>query len=92
MSHPPDFAEAANSLAGVGTGIPSLARNGVLAAIMGIGKHFSLAPTRRNRSIELAQDISQLGDRSLRVDSFEMGKETTRNKFRALRSADLLGG
>jgi hypothetical protein len=70
------FVGSADSLAGVGTGIPSLGGNGVLTAIMGKGKCFSLALTRCYRSIALAQDISQLGDRSLRVDSFEIGKET----------------
>jgi hypothetical protein len=86
------FAGSADSLAGVGTGIPSLAGNGLLTAIMGKGKRFSLALTRRNRSIAIAQDTSQLGDRSLRVDPFEIGKETTRNKIGSLRSRDLLGG
>jgi hypothetical protein len=44
--------------------------------MMGKGKLFPLALTRLYQSIALAHDISQLGDRSLRMDSFEIGKET----------------
>jgi hypothetical protein len=44
-----------------------LGRNGVLTAMMGKGRLFALALTRRYQSIALAHDISQPDDCSLPV-------------------------